>query len=344
LEKIIMSRGLNLIRLGRRAFPRSKTGSGSTALNGGIIHMDLDRVWLVNQYQISVSIAQAFTGVPTSVDVRRFFSQMQLIVDKGDGQKMSFHAAYDLARINNQPPAPVNVLAAASTCNFVFEVNLQNDGAIGDIVTAALTGKYSTLALELTIAPDATNGFIGGTVPLVAQYQVEVMPREMRDQTPLQRDDMSSGWGVAEHAAKQQANVPVTVGGLEYDCVLTAGGKMRYVQMHGFDAASFGNLTDAIWNNGARISMEVDGFKYYDNTLVTAIKQSNVADHNVAPTGYVLLDFGDDPHGWQDQRNAKDIKFHLSLPASANLPAAGRIEFCQDYTKGLENLKGALKS
>ena len=60
--------------------------------------------------------------------------------------------------------------------------------------------------------------------------------------------------------------------------------------------------------------------------------------------GMILLDFGDDPHGWVDMRNAKDIKFHLSIPASGNLPAAGRLEFAQDYTLGLENLKGALQA
>jgi hypothetical protein len=330
--------------MGRRAFPRSKTGSGATNLNGGVIHIDLDRVWLINRYTIAVTISQGFTGVPTSSDVRRFFTQAQLIVDKGDGQKMNFYAAYDLARLNRAAPAPVVALAATSTATFMFDLHAQNDSAIGDLVTSLLTGKYSTLALELTVAPDANNGFIGGTVPQVATYSVEVMPHELRDQTPGKRDDVSSGWGQAERAVKQQTSVATTVNGLEYDAILTAGGKTRFVTIHGFDAAVFGNPTDAIFNNGARITMEVDGFKYFDNTLLSAIRQSNVVDRTVPNVGMVLLDFGDDPHGWVDMRNAKDIKFHLSIPASGNLPAAGRLEICQDYTKGMENLQDALRS
>lgn len=337
-----MARGLNLIRMGRRAFPRSKTGSGATNINGGVIHIDIDRVWLVNRFTIAVSVAQSFTGVPSSSDVRRFFTSAQLIVDKGEGQKMTFYQLYDLARINKQAPAPVVVLAANSTAVFLFDLHAQNDGAIGDLITSLLSGKYSTLALELTIAPDATNGFIGGTVPQVATYSVEVMPHEMRDQTPPKRDDQSGGWGIAERVIKNQSVILTTQAALEQDVILTSGGRCRYVTIHAFDAGSYGNPTDAIFNNGARISMEVDGFKYYENTLLSAIKQSNVNDRNIPATGMVLLDFGDDPHGWPDMRNAKDIKFHLSIPASANMPAAGRLEIGQDYTKGLELLHGEL--
>ena len=339
-----MGRALNLIRMGRRAFPRSKTGSGASNINGGVIHIDFDRVWLVNRYTIAVSVAQAFTGIPISSDVRRFFTQAQLIVDKGQGQKMSFYDAYDLARLNKQVPAPVVVLGANSTATFLFDLEGFNDGAVGDLVTSWLTGKYSSLALELTVAPDANNGFIGGTVPLEANYQVEVMPHELRDQTPANRGDMTSGWGVAERSIKPQTTQAVGVNGGEFDVNLTAGGKCRFVSIHAFDAAAYGNPTDAIFNNGGRITMEVDGFKYFDNTALSSIKQANVSDRNMPAVGMILLDFGDDPHGWVDMRSAKDIKFHLSIPASANLPAAGRLEFAQDYTLGLENLKGALQA
>jgi len=335
---------LDLIRKARQAFPRSKTGNGATNLQNGVIHIDLDRTWLLEKLAVVVTVTQGFTGAPTSSDVRRFFSQMQILVDQGNGMKANFAAAYDLFRLlKPQAPAPVVVLGAASSATFTFEINFAQLLAIGSLSTALLSGRYATLALELTVAPDANNGFIGGTVPQVAQYSVECMPFEMRDQTPASRGDQGSGWGVAERVLKQQANLPITQNGGEFDIILSSGGKTRFVVMHCFDAATYGNLTDAIINNGARLSMELDGFKHYENTLLSAVKLVNIQDRGAMPaTGVVLMDFGDDPKQWADMRRAKDIKFHLSVPASANLPASGRIEICQDYTVGLERLRGAL--
>lgn len=335
---------LNLIRRGRRAFPRSKSASGATNINNGVISIDLEKVWLVNEYTIRVAVAQSFTGVPTSSDVRRFFSKIQLSVDKGEGINANFHTLYDISRLTEKAPSPVVTLAAASTAEFSFEIHGSNDGAIGDIVTSWLTGKYSTLTLELTLASKADNGFIGGTVPLEASYNVEVLPSELRDQTPADRSDNSGGWGVAEHYIKQQASISGGVAGFEGDLPLTAGGKVRFIPLHAFNAASGGTLTDAVFLNGARVSMEIDGFKHYDNTPLSSLREYNFRTRNMPASGLVVLDFGDDPKGWPDLRNVKEPKVKLSIPASANLPAAWRIEYAQDATKGLELLQGALNA
>lgn len=335
---------LDLIRSGKSSFPRSKNGNGATNINNGVISIELDKTWLVDEYTLRVVVAQAFAVAPSSSDVRRFFSKVALLVDKGDGQKMNFHAAYDLARLTENAPSPVVALGTPSSAEFMFDLHNAMDEAIGGMSTALLSGKYSSLTLELTIAPDANNGFIGGTTPDVATYSIEVMPNELREQTPPDRGDTASGWGVAEHIPKQQANITGGVGGAEVDMPLTAGSLVRFIIMHGFDAATFGNLTDAIFNNGARISLEVDGHKYFENTALSAIKQRNVVKRTVVGGGVCVLDFGDDPRGWLDLRHAKEPKARLSIPASGSLPAAWRIEYCQDAAKGMENLEGVLRA
>lgn len=335
---------LDLIRHGRSNFPRANNGSGATNINNGIINIPLDKVWLVDEYVVRVQVSQAFTGVPTSYDVRRFFSKMQLIVDTGEGWKGNFHAIYDLGRLTENVPAPVVTLAATSTADFTFDLHMGLDEAVGELVSALLTGKYSSLSLELTLNPDANNGFIGGTVPLVASYTVEVMPNELRDQTPMVRNDTSSGFGIVEQAVKQLSNITGGVSGVELDSNLTAGGKVRFIFLHCFDAATFGNLTDAVLLNGARISFESNGAKHYDNTSLSAIKQRNFSMRSLSAAGVIVLDFGDDPHQWPDLRNVKEPKFHLTIPASANLPAAWRIEICQVDARGLEKLDGPLRA
>lgn len=335
---------LDLLRRGKMCFPRNKTGSGATNINNGVIQIELEKAWLVEEHVVRVQVSQGFTGVPTSFDIRRFFSKVQLLVDHGEGMKMNFHAAYDLARVTENVPAPIVALAATSTADFTFDIHHANDGAIGELVSSVLSGKYSTLTLELTINPDANNGFIGGTVPLVATYSVEVMPLQMRVQTPTDRGNTGEGWGIVEHIYKQQANLSGGVAGGEFDMKLTSGGLNRFIILHAFDAASFGNLTDAVYLNGARISLEVDGFKYFENTALSTIKQRNFVMRNISSTGVVVLDFGDDPQGWCDLRHVKEPVIKLSIPASASLPAAWRLEYCQDYSKGMELLEGALNA
>lgn len=334
---------LDLIRTGLLTRVKSVSGSGGAAVNGGVISIPLNKTFLTERFYCDVQIAQAFTGVPTSSDVRRAFKSVALVADKGDGVKLNFHAAYDLARVVDVQLQSYVTLAASSTARFGFELNGLNENAIGGLISAWLCGKYSSLELKFELNPDANTCFIGGTVPQAATYQVDVYPYEYRDMTPQQdRGATSGGWGVVEHSGVMLSTMLGNVSGLTTasQVGLKSGNKTRFLMLHAFDAASFGNLTDAPFLNGATVSLNIDGKTIYNNTSLAAIKDENASRRNFSQVGALLLDAGDDPLGWWDLRAVKDQKVEFAFPASANYPAAWRIEVAQDYTRGLELLQG----
>lgn len=331
--------GMDNIRRGIVTRRRSKTGSGSTAINGGIITIPLDLTWLVESTRVLVSVAQAFTGAPTSYDVRRFFKKAQFVVSDGDGFKLNFHAAYDLSRLAEMGVAPVVSLGTSATAKFSFAFHHAMNASINGMITCLLSGKYSNLALELTVADDATNGFIGGTTPLVATYGVEVYPSEYRNMTPVHRGDQAQGWGCASHHAAQLSTISGGVAGVDQDVLLKSGNKTRYMIMHAFDAASNGSLTDAVFANGAMVSMEVNGYPIYDNTSLMYVREHMVNKNNFLSAGVIVLDAGSDPHQWWDFRHEKSPKIRVNIPASASLPAAWRLEIAQDYVIGMNDAR-----
>lgn len=336
---------LDIIRKAVRTMIRSKTGSGATNVNGGVITIPLSKNFLTDEYRVNVMISQSFAVAPSSSDVRRFFKSIQLVVDKGEGIKLNGHAAYDLARLTEKAHTPTVVLGTPSTCEFSFELHGKNDGAIGGLATSWLTGKYGTLDLVLEINPDATNGFIGGTTPGVATYDIEVYPSEYRTMTPFVRDDVEgSGWGISEHCGVMLSNIRGDVSGYAQEHAVKGGNKTRFIIMHAFDAASGGNLTDAVFRNGARVSMTVGDLVIYANTKLSELQKQLEAERDIALTGVCVLDAGDDPNGWWDLRNVKEQKLDINIPASANLPAAWRLEIAQDYSRDLESLHEALRS
>lgn len=327
--------GMDNIRRGIVTRRRSKTGSGASNINGGIITIPLDLTWLVESTRVMVSVAQSFTGVPTSYDVRRFFKKVQFVVSDGDGFKLNFHACYDLSRLAEMVVAPVVTLGAASTAKFSFAFHHAMNASINGMITSLLSGKYSNLAIEITLADDATNGFIGGTVPTVATYGIEVYPSEYRNMTPHNRASQAEGWGCAVHDAVQLSSLAGGVSGIDQDVLLKPGNKTRYIIMHAFDAASNGNLTDAVFANGANVSMEVNGYPIYDNTNLMYIREHVANKNNFVSAGVIVLDAGNDPLQWWDLRADKQPKIRINIPASANLPAAWRLEIAQDYAVGL---------
>lgn len=326
-----------------RTFAKSVSGSGAFAQNGGVIVIPLNKTFLTSEYDCDISIAQVHAGAqPTSSDVRRMFKSVQLVADKGDGVKLNFHAAYDIARFTNETAqmAVVELGAApggTSTVRAGFKLNGLNDGAIGGMVAAWLAGKYSSLELRFELNPDTNTCFIGGVGPAAAAYSVDVYPHEYRDQTPANRGDTSSGWGVVEHSAVMLAGISGGVAGVpSHQLSLKCGNKTRFLVLHAFDAAAYGNLTDAVFANGATVSLNIDGKLIYNNTSMMAIKGDNLNCRRFQQTGAAVLDAGNDPRGWFDLRQVKDQKLDIAIPASANLPVAWRIEVAQDYTLGLE--------
>jgi len=304
--------------------------SGAVLTNTGQIKLDVNKDFLTAEHLINVAVSQNFTGVPTASDVRRFFSKIEFVTDQGTSVSCDFHQFYDAMRFTDEASAPAVVLAAASKANFSIALHHANHDSLLDMLTALDTKDFSTLSIILTVSPDDKNGFIGGTVPLAAAYQVSVDSIEFPGMTGV------APFGKARHNLKQMKEVSSASAAVtQEEVVLKTGGRTRFIVLHSYDTTgAIPTLANGIID---KVNLAFGGVTYLKNKDFKAIQQENVAKRNFNQVGVAIIDFGKNPKGWLPMENVNEVKLEYSTLGTK--PAGWKVTVAQDWTEGLAALK-----
>lgn len=332
--------GIGATRLKKPPFSRRKVGaaSGGVAIANGQISIELPKSLLVEEHIVSVFVSQVFaTTAPTSSDVRRFFSKVELQSSNGTTVSLDGHQFYDFARFTEASSAPSVTygVAGGAAAEARFSVDLHHimDEAVCDLVSALRGGnELSSLTLVLTPAPDAANGFVGGVAPAAAAYTVTVEERalpKLSGKTQADRDMI--GYGKAIH---NQMSIGEIIGGAavtNQSFKLKCLGKTRFVMLH-TTSVTGGALADGIIDT---ISWSVPGHDFFVGAKAFDLKQDNIKKRGFNQTGVIVLDLGDDPEQWANLSGLGDILVTVTTLSTA--PASWRVTAAQDYVIGLEH-------
>lgn len=319
-------------------------GSGTASSNNGQIKVDLNKDFLTSEHSVSVAVSQTFgTLAPTSSDVRRFFSKLELVTNEGTIFTAPFDLVYDIMRFTELSSAPIIAPGAgggaAATAGFSFNLHHAMDEAHTDLMTALQTANFSTIALVLTVAADNNNGFIGGTGTLgVANYTVSVDAYQLADQKFSGRsaaDRASILYGKARHWFKAMSEKSAAVSAAsQQEVLLDTGNRTRFISMHTYNTTSGVNvLTDSIVD---KVSLNVNGVDYLANASFANQRQRNIGDRGFNQVGVAIFDFGEDPAGWIPLEHVNTAKLLYSTLGTA--PAGWLVRVGQDYATGLEAL------
>ena len=227
-----------------------------------------------------------------------------------------------------QSDAPQVTLAAASTADFIFALHHANDFCLYDMMSAIDAAKLNTFDLVIQFAPDANNGFIGGTVPLATAYTVTVRNSNYPGML-LAKDGTPNKFVEAlRHIFETQSVAGVAGGGSTAPLLrLTAGNKTRFISIHAFDTTGANPVpSDAIV---AALRLNINGQERRITDFNTQQKR-NMADRMFYIKGCAILDFGNDEAGFLDLRGVAEP--YLSWDIAAGVPAGWRVDFGQDYS------------
>lgn len=319
-------------------------GSGAVLTNNGQIRLDLNKDFLVARHQVNIHVSQTWgTNAPSSSDVRRFFSKIELVSNEGSIFTSDFAQFYDLMRFNGLSSAPVVVPGAgggaAATADFSFNMHHAMAKSHADLLTALQSSGFSTLALVLTVSADAANGFIGGTGTVgAAAYTVTVNSVELPSSTfsghtPNERAAIK--FGKARHwlaALDEKASASAAASNQEVK--LTTGGRVRYIALHSYDTT--GAIPTLVNGIVDKISLAVNNSIYFNNVAFKDIQQENIDERAFNQTGVAILDMGDDPKGWIPLEGLNEVKLQYSTLGTA--PAGWKVRCAQDYATGLKEL------
>lgn len=328
----------SLISKKPRGWRNVANANGAVLTNNGQIRIDLNKDFLVSRHKVHVDIAQAFTGVPTSSDVRRAFSKLELVSNEGTIFTSDFAQFYDMQRFASLASSPKITLAAAAKASFAFNLPYANAKAHADLATALQSANFSTLALVLTVSPDASNCFIGGTVPLAAAYTVAVDSQEHAQAgfTGGNANDRNAiKFGHARHYFKaMDEKSSASAAASNQELKLETGGRTRWVILQTYDTTgAIPVLANGILD---KVNLSFGGHDYFVNVAGKTIQQENVDERNFDQTGVYVLDMGDDQAAWLPMVNINEVKLRYSTLGTA--PAGWKVTCAQDFTVGLDNL------
>jgi len=322
--------------------PRSRrfiaAGSGAVLTNAGQIKIDLNRDMLVDEHKLNVAISQTFgTNAPTSFDPRRTFTKIELVTSVGVLYSCDFHQFYDQARFFEAATLPVTVFGAgggaAATASYTIDMHHENDECLYDLWTALRTADLSSISLVLTLAADASNGFIGGTGTIgAAAVTVTVDQQSFPALSGKSVADRNAiGYGNAMH---KLSHIQEIIGGASVtsqNVALRCGNRTRAIILHMW------SITGSTLANGIvdAVTLSFGGVDYFLNIKAPNIQQANIKDRGFNQAGVVVLDFGDDPTGWLPLEGMAEAKLQITTLASA--PPSWRVTVAQDYTEGLKN-------
>ena len=293
-----------------------------SAVGGGQIRIPLKKESLMAMHDVFVTVSQAFTGVPTSVDVRRFITDLS--VETSDGRRMfvTGYQAYDLGRFPEEStPGVSSTLAATSTAAFLFNLHHANFGALFDLMSAIPAGTLTTFDLVITFAADTNNGFIGGTTPLVASYTATARSEGFPSL-------LGQPWVAKMRHIVERVMQPGTAGaGTSYDLRLISNNRTRFIMFHAFDTTGAVALpSDGVINN---IRLTINGEEKKITTF-TETRKKNAGHRRFDVVGCGVIDFGDDEDGWLDLRSVNEPKITVDIASGA--PASYLITLAQDYS------------
>lgn len=316
-----------------KSTPVTRLDGTATGVGGGQIRIPLKKESLIAEHKIRVQASQAYTGVPTSSDVRRFITNAAIETSNGRRIFLTGFQVYDLGRFTENAPISNVVLAATSTADFDFDIHHENDEALLDMLAAIPAGKLTTFDLVLDMAPDASNGFLGGTVPLVTTYTVTARSYGFPGMlNGMRADGLEHGEsdfvGSLRHMAERVLQPGTAGAGTTYDLRLIAGNKARFLMVHAFDTTVVGIQTpsDAVLSD---MRLVVNGQEISISTFAELRKENaHIRGFNVL--GCAVIDFGDDENGWLDLRNVNEPKLTVTIATGA--PASYLITLAQDYS------------
>jgi len=316
-------------------FPKGEEVSravGNDSKSGGqTTRIHLNRDSLVNEHQLIISVAQSFTGVPTSVDAGRFIKNITVETDAGNLFRCSGTGAVLMEGFYEQQATIEATLAVSSVAKFPLDLHYEMPEALRDMLTSVEASDLSGFDLVIQWADDNDNGFLGGTVPLVATYTVEVISKDMPDMQGLGLGDgLHNGVGQFKRFVEEKlANS--TVSGTQAAVRLVVANNTRAVAMIVEDwtgGVFVGRRNDIITN--VRLVL---GGRERRKSSFDAIRFENVTRRGVSVTGLAVLDFGDDEVGFLNLENAAEalVEYDAVLPAGVT---AFAVRFVQDYTRG----------
>lgn len=312
--------------------------TGAVLTNGGQIKIPLNKDFLVADHAVNVAVSQTWgTNAPSSSDVRRFFSRLELTSNEGTIYSADFHQVYDQARFTELASSPVVALGAgggaAATATFGFNLHHVNDEATLDLLTALQTANFSTLELVLTVAPDASNGFIGGTGTVgAAAYTVAVDACEYPGLSGRSAEERKGiAYGKARHSFKQMQEKTGVNAASNQELLLETGNKTRFLFLHSYNTtAAIPVLANGIVD---KISLSIGGQDYMGTVAFRDLQQENIGQRGFNQTGVAVLDMGDDPAGWIPLENVNEAKLRYSTLGTA--PATWKVTVGQDMSNNL---------
>lgn len=324
--------------------PRSRklvaTKTGATNIDSGVINIDLPRVNLVSEHVLDIAVSQTWgTNPPSSSDVRRAFSKVELVSDLfGTLISSDFHQAYDNARFNENTPVPVAAYGAgsgaAATLRFPFDLHHIADGATLDLLTALQTSEHGSLRLSLTLADKANGPFIGGT-GTAGEITATINVKE-HSYRALSGKSVRSGSFIYGKAHKEfkalEASSSASAAASDHEIKLLGGKKLRALYLHAFDTTGTATLANAILDKIT--SLEIGGVEYCQNVSAELLQQENISDRSFNQAGVYVISFGDDPAGWPTIAKGEEVILKFAKRASS--PAGWKITVAQDSAVNLE--------
>lgn len=327
--------------------------NGTTAINGGVIAIPLDVVYLVPEHRVIVDLSQTWgTNAPTSFDARRVFSRIRLTSDKyGVHIDADFSAYYDFARLTETASAVTTAFGAgggaAATASMAFDLHHEMDSMLHDFVTAIKTQDYGNLTLELTISPDASNGFIGGT-GAVGVTGVSVRVEEEYAPQLTSENGVEDGYGKVIHRFMrlQEQTGTAAVSNKEVQLIggnRALGQRTRFIVVQMFDTTGaiptlVNGIIDQITLDGIPV---VKGGMAFGNVQGRSIQWDNTKYRGFIQAGVLVLDFGDDENGLLPLAGLSAPKLKFTTLGTA--PATWKVTVHQDFAEGYEGL-GLIRS
>lgn len=325
--------------------PRSRklvaTKTGATNINDGVISIELPKVRLVSEWILDILLSQTWgTNPPSSSDVRRSFSKVELVSDTlGTLISCDFHQAYDSARYYENTPVPVVDYGAgsgaAATARYQYDLHAIMDGATLDLLTALQTSEHGSLTLELTLASKANSLFIGGT-GTAGEVTATINVKEF-GYVALTGKNVRSGnfiYGRAHHEQKAlEQETGAAAAASDHQVKLLGGKKLRKLIIHTFDTTTpaIPVLANGILDKIT--SLEIGGVEYCFNISAESFQQENISDRNFNQAGVYVVDFLGDPAGWP--LIAKGEEVIMKYTKRAGSPAGWKVAVLQDSAVNL---------
>jgi len=314
--------GLSLFE--KTTLVRDRVGNYSLT-NADTFRVAIPRATLTDELKLICTVTQGFTGIPTAVNPERFIKRIsvetsQKVID------LSGMMAYRIAEFYEQGALVETVLAATSTCKFSLDLFFSNPSAKLDLMTALDSTSETNFTLVIEMASDTANGFVGGTVPLVATMAVELVNYNL----PAMMG--SSDLIASERLFMVEKSKPYTVAGILEGIAIEVKNNTRAIaicveDMTGGVFVGYRNdiLKDVLLKDGGTVAFQGS----FD-----LLRHDNYDERNANMLGFAVLDFHNDEIGFLNLNGVQDLI--LGLEAVSTLPAgvtAYRVTVAQIFSR-----------